>query len=193
MPPCHPAALNAAQQFALLRLATARHTLNLRGQTSHSDLTTFLPAGLIRKEAKQANLADVVCGEPSRAASSLFLSGTRRCRISPLSCISLHACERDHIGRAPSRLRCSLARFESGKIANMNEACWKREYQPKHGRSHTRFPFSRAYPAPENHFSFRCGSCQSHPSKDSGLALGSCLGDPQTKSRPKAALQFKAR
>jgi hypothetical protein len=35
-----------------------------------------------------------------------------------------------------------LARFESGKIADMHEACLKREHQPKHG-SHTRFPFSK--------------------------------------------------
>jgi hypothetical protein len=26
----------------------------------------------------------------------------------------------------------------------MHEACLKREHQPKHGKSHTRFPFSRA-------------------------------------------------
>ena len=163
-----------------------------------ADVFRFGPESGLNSDIKsmsekcQADLADVVCGEPSRTASSLFLSGRRRSRISLLSGTGLHACERDHIGRAPSRLRCSLARFESGKIADMHEACLKREHQPKHG-SHTRFPFSRAYPAPENHFSFGCGSCQSHPSKDSGLALGSCLGDPQTKSRPKAALQFKAR
>lgn len=72
-----------------------------------------------------------------------YPSSGRRSRISLLSGIGLHACERDHIGRAPSCLRCSLARFETRKIADMHEAGLKREHQPKHG-SHTRVPFSRA-------------------------------------------------